>query len=402
MPWWPAYNRSGRPHDGAARLVLLAVNAEPTPPDTGRAQGSAAAAAPDPALASPGPARGPDARRWWAAIAALLLVMCVVAIALAWKAEQRVGVLEQELVRRQQESATQAAEAKLLAKQAEEGMREAAAKVALVEARVAEVAIQRGQLEDLIQSLARSRDENLLVDVEAAIRVAVQQGAIMGSAEPLVATLRQADERLQRYSQPRLEGVRRAIARDLDKVKAIGVTDIATLTIKLDEAMRMIDELPLLATAEPRPSASRAAVPAAAAPASAASASRFALPVEWGGTWGGAWERLWAEVRSLVRVTRIDQPDAVLLEPQHAFFLRENVKLRLLNARIALLSRQFGTAQADLLVVQTALERYFDRSSRRTGSAIELVRQTLQQARQIALPRPDETLAALAAATAGR
>ena len=373
------------------------MNAESTPPDTG----PAVSASPTPAAAAPvpPPVRAAETPRWWAAIAALLLVTCVVAIALAWKAQERVGQLEQELVRRQQDSAAQSAEARLLAKQAQEGMRDASAKVALVEAKVAEVAIQRSQLEDLIQSLARSRDENLLVDVEAAIRVAVQQGAIMGSAEPLVATLRQADERLQRYNQPRLEGVRRAITRDLDKVRAIGVTDIAALTIKLDEAMRMIDELPLLAVAEPRGAAPRAA---AAPAAPAASAGRFGLPAQWGERWRDAWANLWTEVRSLVRVTRIDQPDAVLLEPQHAFFLRENVKLRLLNARVALLSRQFGTAQADLLVVQTALERYFDRGSRRTNSAIELVRQTLQQARQIALPRPDETLAALAAATAGR
>lgn len=375
-----------------------AVNPEPTVPD-------AAAAAQAPAAAAGTPATGPrplgaEVPRTWVALVAVLLLMCVVAIALAWKAEQRVGLLEQELVRRQQDSATQAAEARLVAKQAQEGARDAAAKVALIEAKVAEVAVQRSQLEDLIQSLARSRDENLLVDVEAAVRVAVQQGAIMGSAEPLVATLRQADERLQRYNQPRLEGVRRAIARDLDKVKAIGVTDIATLTIKLDEAMRMIDELPLLAAAESRPGTVRTEPPA---PAPAASApSGWSLPGGWRAMWRAGWDRFWTEARSLVRVTRIDQPDAALLEPQHAFFLRENVKLRLLNARVALLSRQFGTAQADLLVVQTALERYFDRSSRRTASTLELVRQTLQQARQVALPRPDETLAALAAAAAGR
>lgn len=378
------------------------VNPDPTLPDAGLAPGGATASVGS-AAAAPmaSPSTGVDPRRWWPALVATVLVMCVVAIALAWKAEQRVAALEQELVRRQQDSANQSAEARMVAKQAQEGARDAAAKVALLEARVAEVAVQRSQLEDLIQSLARSRDENLLVDVEAAVRVAVQQGAIMGSAEPLVATLRQADERLQRYNQPRLEGVRRAIARDLDKVKAIGVTDIATLTIKLDEAMRMIDELPLLAVAEPRSNGARAETPAPAAAASAP-ASAWSLPGNWRAAWHAGWERLWAEARSLVRVTRIDQPDAALLEPQHAFFLRENVKLRLLNARVALLSRQFGTAQADLLVVQTALERYFDRSSRRTNSALELVRQTLQQARQVALPRPDETLAALAAAAAGR
>lgn len=372
------------------------MNAEPTPPETGPAPGAPAAS-----VAAPAAARTSALSRGWILVALLLFAMCAGAIWIAWKAQERVSLLEQELVRRQQESATQATEARMLARQAEEEVRQAAAKVALVEARIAEVAIQRTQLDDLLQSLARSRDENLLVDIEAAVRVAIQQGAIMGSVEPLVATLRQADERLQRYNQPRLEGVRRAISRDLDKVKAIGVSDIATLTIKLDEAMRMIDELPLIAVAEPRTPAPRSPAPAPAAPA-ASSASPFGLPAQWGETWRSVRDSVWEEIRSLVRVTRIDQPDAVLLEPQHAFFLRENIKLRLLNARVALLSRQFGTAQADLMVVQTALERYFDRNSRRTASAIELVRQTLQQARQVALPRPDETLAALAALTPGR
>ena len=111
----------------------------------------------------------------------------------------------------------------------QENARDTAAKVALLEARVAEVAVQRGQLEELIQSLSRSRDENVLVDIEAAMRVALQQTAITGSAEPLVATLKQSDERLARYNQPRLERVRRAVARDLERVQATSVADVATL-----------------------------------------------------------------------------------------------------------------------------------------------------------------------------
>jgi len=103
-----------------------------------------------------------------------------------------------------------------------------------------------------------------------------------------------------------------------------------------------------------------------------------------------------------VRVTRIDHPDAMLLAPEQSFFLKENLKLRLLNARLALLSRQFETAQTDLLGAQLALERYFDRSTRRTQLAAELVKQVAAQSRQVILPRPDDTLAALAAAAAGR
>jgi uroporphyrin-3 C-methyltransferase len=371
-------------------------------------------------MALPAPASHAVGRALWIALIALL-VLVLVALGLAWKAEQRGVSLGQELVRRQQESSGQATEARMLAKQADEGTREAAAKLALLEARLAEVAIQRSQLEDLIQSLSRSRDENLVVDIEAAIRVALQQAALTGSAEPLVATLKQSDERLARYNQPRLEGVRRAISRDLDRVKAISVTDVATLTIKLDEAVRMVDELPLLAAAEARkdgvkpggaasaasaatstgaPAAGAASQPAAAVAAGASAG--WSWPMGWSGTWDGVAQRVGAEARALVRVTRIDHPDAMLLAPEQSFFLKENLKLRLLNARLALLSRQFETAHTDLLGTQAALERYFDRNSRRTQLAAELVKQVAAQSRQVSLPRPDDTLAALAAAAAGR
>ena len=77
-------------------------------------------------------------------------------------------------------------------------------------------------------------------------------------------------------------------------------------------------------------------------------------------------------------------------------------KLRLLNARLALLSRQFDTAQNDLQVALLALDRYFDHSSRRTVLAADLIRQVAAQARHGGVPRPDDTLAAVAAAAAGR
>lgn len=359
------------------------------------------------------PAPAPAVRRAAAIALVVVAIVAVLGLAVAWKTQSRVQEIEQELVRRQQDASGVAAEARVLARQAQDSARDAAAKVALLDARVAEVALQRGQLEELIQSLSRSRDENVLIDIEAALRVAQQQSAITGSAEPLVATLKQADERLARYSEPRLEGVRRAINRDLDRVKAVGVADLSTLSIRLDEAIRMVDELPLLASAEPhragpRESARAASSPRPAAAASAAVGVAFVAgdPSTW---WPALRQRLaawvdgvWSEVRSLVRVTRIEQPEAALLAPDQMFFVRENLKLRLLNARLAVLSRQFDTAQADLQSARTTLERYFDRSSRKVGVAIELVRQVAAQARQVSLPRPTETLAALATANAGR
>ena len=335
--------------------------------------------------------------RWVAAGAAVLAALVTAALVLAWNTQQRIKSLEAELVKRQQDSGSQATEARTLARQAESSSRESGARLALLEARVAETSMQRSQLEELIQSLARSRDENVLADLDAAIRVALQQAAITGSAEPLVLTLRQADERLARYNQPRLERVRRAVAQDLDRTRNAGITDITVLTIRLDEVIRQIDELPLLATPERRAARSPAEAPPPARPASAAA---------WHEGFGAQWQewagRVWQEVKSLVRVTRIDQPEAMLVAPEQAFFLRENVKLRLLNARLALLSRQFDTAQSDLRDAQAALDRYFDRNVRRVTVAADLVRQVASQARLVSVPRPDATLAAIATASAGR
>ena len=290
--------------------------------------------------------------------------------------------------------------------------------MALLEARVAETSLQRSQLEELIQSLSRSRDENVLSDVDAALRLALQQSAITGSAEPLLSALRQADERLARYQQPRMDRVRRAVLQDLDRVKAAGTVDVQSLAIRIDETVRAIDDLPLLAAIDrrgaQRDATSRAAGERASDTASSTSPAAAARPAAGASAAGGPgpqWldarlrsmlHQVWSEVRDLVRVTRVDEPEAALLAPEQAYFLRENLKLRLLNARLALLSRQFDTVQADLRDAQASLDRYFDKGSRRVELAREQLRQVAQQARQVTVPRPDATLAALATAVAGR
>ncbi len=354
-------------------------------------------------------------------IPVVLLVIAILVgvsgLALAWRADQRVRLLEQELVLRQRDIQQQATEARMLSQQTLEGLRESVAKVSLLEARLSEVGVQRGQLDELIVSLSRSRDENIVIEIESALRVAQQQSLLSGSAEPLVAVLRQSEDRLARYNQPRLEGVRRSIARDLDRIQKVGMADVGGLLIKLDEVVRMVDELPALSSPEPRRSAPTArasaatsaasrkakAASGAASAASAAASSALAWWPSWANaqTWDEAGEKVWTEVRSLLRVTRVDHPEAMLIAPEQSFFLRENLKLRLLNARLSMLSRQFDSAQADLRTSVGTIERYYDTSSRRTQLALEMLRQIAAQARQGSIPLPDDTLAALTAA-AGR
>lgn len=355
---------------------------------------------PSPTESSPAPAG--DAAwwqaRWWAW---LLLALSGVALLLAVLLWQKLGHIQEELARRSQDAGTQAVEARASAQQALESSRDLAVRLSTIEAKTAEVALQRQQLEELMQSLSRSRDENLVVDIDSALRLAQQQAQLTGSAEPLLAALRSAEQRLQRASQPRLNQLLRAITQDADRIRSAAVTDVPTLLIKLDELVRLIDDLPVANDAVP--AVAPVPAPEPASPPRVGLAAQAGAVQDWVmRTWSGLASAIHQEARQLLRISRIDRPEAALLAPEQAFFLRENTKLKLLNARLALLSRQTEVARADLQGVQQSMQRYFDGASRKTQVANGLLQQVQSQLKSTELPRLDQTLAALATAAAGR
>ncbi len=312
------------------------------------------------------------------------VVLALVLIGTVW---QRLNITQEQLAKQSAESGFNSQEARTLARQAQDQVRETAARQALMEARLSEVTLQRTQLEELIQSLSRSRDENLVVDIESSLRLAQQQAQLTGSVEPLVATLKSAEQRLTRASQPRLAAVQRALVHDLARVKAATVSDTPALLVKMDEVIRLIDDLPL------------SNAPAASAVAPAVITQTDNALLNW---WQRALDVVWHEARGLLRVSRIDQPEAALLSPDQAFFVRENLKLRLLNARLGLLARQIDASRSDLLAVNRLVAAYFNPTARKTQLVLEDVRQLQGQMRSLDLPRVDESLAALSAAAAGR
>ena len=346
-------------------------------------------------------------------LALLLAAAGLAASVMLW---QKLGNIQEELARRSLDAGAQSIEARTLARQAQDGTRDLTARLALQETRISEVSLQRSQLEELMQSLSRSRDENLVVDIESALRLAQQQAQLTGSAEPLIAALRSADQRLQRAAQPRLNPLQRAIAKDTDRIKSASLTDVPVLMLKIDELSRLADDLPLANAMVSNQQARTTDVAGVVAdtPAAAASAPRPAASVASKPSWmvfdksalngfsQSALDGLRNEARKLLRVSRIDQPEAALLSPEQSFFLRENFKLRLLNARLALLSRQTETARADLQNASNWLLKYFDASSRKTQLASQLLQQVQSQLKTSELPRLDDTMAALATAAAGR
>jgi uroporphyrin-3 C-methyltransferase len=318
----------------------------------------------------------------------LAIVVAGLALFLTVLLWQKLSRIQEQLARQSADAGQQSLEAKAWAKQAQETVKDSAARLALVETRLGEVALQRSQLEELIQSLSRSRDENLVVDIESALRMAQQQTQLTGSYEPLLAALKSAQTRLQRAAQPRLAPVLRALEKDLDRLSTAQVFDLPGLLIKLDEGVALVDGLVLANQALPTSvmNGSLAAVQPSAAPS-------------W---WMAGLAQFADQLKGLVRVSRIESPEAALLSPEQGFFLRENLKLKLLNARLGLLARQKDAARADLASASITVRRYADGSSRKTVQMLQLLEQSAEQLKASDSPRIEGSLAALATAAAGR
>jgi len=356
----------------------------------------------EPPLAAPAAsgrsAAGPSPLAWVAmALAAAGLGSSV----LLW---QKVDGMQEVLARQTADSATQATEARALARESQDLVRDATGRLAVVEARMQEATLQRSQLEELMHSVSRSRDETLLVDLESALRMALQQAQLSGSLEPLVATLKSSAQRVERTAQPRLVPVQRAIEQDLDSLGRANVTDTAGLLGRLDELVRLVDDLPLLNNvaqlhAPRHGNAGSNGVPVPPTLDAAVTPGQWAWWQHWGQR---MWEASAQEARDLVRIRRIDHPESILLAPEQSFFLRENLKLKLLNARLGLLARQYDAARADLGHASAALSKYFDGQSRRTQNAQSLLLQIQTHLRQTEQPSINNTLSALATAAASR
>ena len=278
--------------------------------------------------------------RWLVAVLGAVAVIALGVSLLMW---QKLSRIQEQLARQSADTGLQALEAKTWAKQSQEIVQDSAARVSLMEARLSEVALQRTQLEELMQSLSRSRDETLVVDIESALRIAQQQAQMTGSTEPLLAALQSAQKRVQRAAQPRLTPVARALEKDLERLKNLPAFDIPGLMTKLDEGVALVEGL-ALANA-PRASQSQIR--------QQAEASGEQTPPSW---WMNGLTRMADEVKGLVRFSRIDAPEAALISPEQAFFLRENLKLKLLEPWAAA-GRYSSTAQTSDAEVKAAWER---------------------------------------------
>jgi uroporphyrin-3 C-methyltransferase len=312
--------------------------------------------------------------------AALALVAVALAAALAtlyWlDARNRIGATQDELARRLRDIEHDAREARSIARLSQEGMREAQVKVAQLEARLAESQSQSLALEALYQDLSRNREEWQLAEIEQVLAIASQQLQLAGNVRAALLALQLAEARLAKADRPQFVPVRRALARDIERLKAAPVLDIAAMSSRIDSLVAGVDSLPLAFEERTVPAKEKA-------------------PVQEGGFWSRLGSEVWSEVKQLVVVRQVDGSTPPLVPPPQAYFLRENLRLRLLNARLSLLTRDEAGYREDLRAAQAWIRRHFDVRSKHTADALAQLKQLSAASISFEMPTISESLEAV-------
>jgi uroporphyrin-3 C-methyltransferase len=303
----------------------------------------------------------PTPRRSHLATMALLLALAAVALA-GWQwfdSRRTFGLLEHEVAKRLGAVDALSREARALAAQSRDTMGDVSARLGQLEARVIETQNQRLALESLYRDLSRGRDEWTLAEVEQVLLIANQQLQLAGNVKAALTALETADARLARIDRPQLTPLRRVINQDMERLKAAPYVDVVGMALRLDNVINQIDTLSLAMEQRPaRPNAEPESIAA------------------------GFWQRLWREgkrdMRDLIRVQNVAKPEIPLLSPEQAFFLRENLKYRLLGARLSLLARDESSFRADLKVASEWLARYYDGDDKTVSMAQSTLKQLIQ------------------------
>lgn len=308
-----------------------------------------------------------------------------------WSTHAELSSLRAEVASRLQAGDAKNAETKVLVKALQDNMREMQAKIGVLENKQAEAQNQQVALEQLYQEMSRNRDDWALAEIEQVLSTASQQLQLAGNVQGALIALQNADARLARSDKPQFITIRRAIAKDQERLKALPNLDVTGIALRLDSVIAQIDGMPLLSDEKPvvpatPPKTSRRAeknnVKGAKEKESAVSEWLAGIDEKWQ-SWSS---EMWTDMRQLIRIRNVETPDALLLSPTQAYYVRENLKLRLMNARLALLSRNESAFRNDLIAAQDSITRYFDTRAKQTQVTQAILKQVQGSNLSIQMP----------------
>lgn len=276
-------------------------------------------------------------------IAFSLSLLSLIAVALLWLSSMKnIQNLKHDLATKLDAFNEKNQQSLALAKNADTRSTEIAARSEILEEKYTESFDQQAALKALYQELANNREERMLSDVEQLLVIANQQLQLAGNIKPALLALQAADTKLQGFDSTKAVQLRKSINQDIQRLQNLPLADITSISLKLGSLSQRVDQLALVSDRHPN------------------SAQNIVAPDLSNNPWRKLTQEIWQDIKSMVRIERVDHPELALLTPEQTFFLRENIKLHLLTARIALLRHDEVTYKSDLLAAQSAINLHFD------------------------------------------
>jgi len=213
--------------------------------------------------------------------------------------------------------------------------------------KVASATAAQGDLQRSVSALYEKESltsiDWVLAEAEYLALAATQRLALERDVETAIAALRAADQRLRSAEHPDLIPIRDQLIEDITALEAVNLPDVEGLAIYMAKTIDQVDALPTKPIAE--------------------EVTPFATVRE-GEYKAEDWRRLayaiWSDLVDLVEVKDADLPDSVLFDPELRYFLRQNLKLELASARLAVLRRDQENLEASVEMVKRLLEAYYD------------------------------------------
>ncbi len=208
-----------------------------------------------------------------------------------------------------------------------------------------------GTLQELLRRNTHLQQTWLVAEARYLIRLAGQRLALARDPATAIAALKAADARLKGVADPAILPVRKALAEDIDALQKVPMPDVTGLALRLGALIRDVDHLKLLRVREEQKEK----------PDKAGEAK---TPVQ---DWREMPAALWREMQKLIVIRHHEGPVRPLLTPEQHFFLVQNLKLQLEQARLALLQGNADLWRDSLDTARQWLEAWFDQADPATA-----------------------------------
>lgn len=212
------------------------------------------------------------------------------------------------------------------------------------------------------QTLQNNKLLHLLGETEQTLILVNESLYLTNDINAALKLLRYADNRVTSARFPELVKLHGALQKDISTLNLLPQADIVEEVARVEALIENIDKLPLHINVQ------RTISPKTPHLAHEAKQS-------W---WQKLFQDVGYELKSLVHIRRIDKPDAALLSVDQTMLLRENIRLRLISAKIALLTQNAASYKADLQAVQKYLSTFFDQQQAATENAHTVLNQLLR------------------------